>query len=69
MRNDWIRCAVKCAVCGKDQWYPNRGHHECACGQHLWVERTKDENGGIHFPYRQGLTTPDGYKGTLEVTK
>jgi hypothetical protein len=69
MRNDWVRCAVKCECCGKDQWYPFQGFNRCACGQHLWVERTKDETGGVRFPYRQGAMVRPGYAGWTHATR
>lgn len=69
MRQDWIRCGVACAQCGKDEWYPFQGFNRCACGRCLWVERTKDANGGTRFPYHQGATVRPGYPGWADATK
>lgn len=68
MRNDWVRCGVRCAECREDQWYPFQGWNRCACGQRLWVERVKDDR-GTRFPYRQGAELPADYPGWSDATK
>lgn len=69
MRNDWVACAVPCACCGKDEWFPFQGFNRCACGQELWVERSKDEMGGTRFPYRQGPEMPPDRNGWMKATE
>ena len=68
MRNDWVRCGVSCDRCHKDEWFPFQGFNRCECGQELWVEREKDANGGIRFPYRQGPQLPAGQGGWMRTT-
>jgi hypothetical protein len=33
------------------------------------VERTKDETGGVRFPYRQGAMVRPGYAGWTHATR
>lgn len=65
----WNRCGVPCAVCGKDQWWVFQGFNRCECGQVLWVERVRTENGDTRFPYRQGAALPANYPGWSDATK
>lgn len=65
----WNRCGVACAVCGKDQWWVFQGFSRCECGQVLWVERVRAENGDTRFPYRQGQELPSNYAGHMGVTQ
>lgn len=69
MRQDWIRCGVRCEACDRDQWYPLQGFNRCGCGQELWVERVTDEMRGTHFPYAQGAQVRPGYPGWITATR
>lgn len=68
-RQDWVRCAVPCEQCGKDEWFPFQGFNRCACGQEIWIERETDEKGGTRFRYRQAATVPPGTGGWLKTTE
>jgi len=63
-----IAVGCLCAVCRRDQWEVRRGFNRCRCGQTLWIERWKDDRGGVRFRYRQGSSLPTGYQGWLAVT-
>lgn len=74
---DFVRCGVKCEVCGKDQWFVYQGHNRCACGQYLWIERWHDhsrpqsrnsQGPAVRFRYRQGPALPEGYRGWVFET-
>ncbi|NGZ99114.1 MAG: hypothetical protein CV089_23895 [Nitrospira sp. WS110] len=64
----FIRAAVSCERCGKDEWYVYQGWNRCRCGQRLWVERVTDDDGAAKFPYRQGLVLPDTFRGWMRET-
>lgn len=69
MRNDWVRCGVTCDQCKKDEWFPFQGFNRCDCGQELYVERAKDDQGGTRFHYRQAAMVPAGQGGWLKATE
>lgn len=69
MRREWIRCGETCRECGKDEWFVFLGSNRCACGQQLWIERVRDDEGDTRFPYAQGPALPVGYPGWMRTTK
>jgi len=58
-----VKTGEKCHGCGADFWQSLQGFLRCACGQIMWIERYRDDAGGLRFRYRQGARTPANYRG------
>ncbi len=65
----WVRIGFHCDKCAKDNWQAINGRLRCACGQHCWIERWHDAQGGTRFRFCQGEAVPATFPGWVEITK